>query len=218
MKFGLLLGLSACCAGTDKQVAYLPDLVSDVRGSVVKVIAYRDNGVMGLGTGYAVSENGHIATAAHVVVGNVLTEVELPSGATYVATVLTYDVIGDVALLRIDAGLNPVKFGNSDKVNIGEPAFAIGHPLGLYYSVSSGVVSSKYRYINLGFTGDFLQLDLATNPGNSGCPVFNYRGELIGMISFSIVSPRGPSGFGMAVPSNRIKAVVDRCIKSPLCN
>lgn len=212
-----LLSLAACCAATPTKHETLPELIASAKESVVRVLTYQKGGV-GVGAGYAISKSGHIVTAAHVVQGAKMVEVVLSNEATYVATVLLQDPVGDIAVLRIDSLTKPVEFADSDAIEPGDSVFAIGHPLGLFYSVSSGIVSAKYRYINLGVTGDFIQLNLATNPGNSGGPVFDNHGRVIGMVTFSVVSPRGPSGYGLAVPSNRIKLAVARCIESRICN
>jgi S1-C subfamily serine protease len=217
-KMLLLFVLFPTCASSPPPLppAPLSDLVKETRQSVVKIYSYRKDG-NGLGSGFVVGANGHIVTAAHVVIGNTATEVVLSNGSQHFATVISADDREDVALLQINSKTNPVKFGDSDKMPVGSSIFAIGHPLGFAYSVSNGIVSAKYRHIGTNRTGDYIQVDLSTNPGNSGGPVFNYKGELVGMLTASIISPRGNSGYGLAVPSNRIAVAINRLLPKAQC-
>lgn len=163
----------------------------------------------GLGTGFIISDSGQIVTNNHVVQGASEITVRLTDGTEYTAKIVGTDPLTDVALLQIDAtGLTPLTFGDSTEMRAGDEVLAIGNPFGLGNTVTSGIVSAVARDINSGPFDDFIQTDAAINRGNSGGPLFNNDGEVIGM-NTAIFSPGGGSvGIGFAVPSDMITDIV----------
>ncbi|SMY08117.1 Do family serine endopeptidase [Flavimaricola marinus] len=163
----------------------------------------------GLGTGFVISDDGQIVTNNHVVEGASEITVRLTDGTEYVAEIIGADPLTDVALIQIDAeGLTPLSFGDSAAMRAGDEVLAIGNPFGLGNTVTSGIVSAVARDINSGPYDDFIQTDAAINRGNSGGPLFNNEGEVIGM-NTAIFSPGGGSvGIGFAVPSDMITEIV----------
>ncbi|WP_137702693.1 S1C family serine protease [Marimonas lutisalis] len=164
----------------------------------------------GAGTGFIISENGQIVTNAHVVHGADTVRVTLEDGRSYEAEVVGEDTATDLAVLKIEAqGLTAVAFGDSDALKVGENVVAMGNPFGLGNTVTTGIVSAVGRDINAGLFDNFIQTDAAINRGNSGGPLFNEAGEVVG-INTAIVSPSGGSvGIGFSVPANMAKAVVE---------
>ena len=162
-----------------------------------------------LGTGFIISDDGYILTNDHVVDGADEIKVKLSDGRTFTGTVRGLDEKIDLALVKIDAGkqLPVAKLGDSDKLRIGEWVMAIGNPFGLEQTVTVGIVSAKGRVIGAGPYDDFIQTDASINPGNSGGPLFNLKGEVIG-INTAIVA--GGQGIGFAIPVNMAKQVVEQ--------
>jgi putative serine protease PepD len=160
------------------------------------------------GTGFVVDNAGHIVTAAHVVDGASSVTVKLQDGTTRDATVLGKDDATDIAVLKIDASgltLHPLKLGSSSSIGVGEPVAAVGDPFGYDRSISTGIVSGVDRTISApnGFTvAHAIQTDAAVNPGNSGGPVLNANGEVIGIVDQIATdgSAQQSSGVGFAVP------------------
>lgn len=198
----------------------LPDLVEDVRRSVVEIVARqldrRGNltGRSSLGTGFVIDLEGHVLTNFHVIEGADVFQIELWDGTKAVANVIGTDPANDLAVLRISVQpqrLHPVSFADSDLARVGEPVFAIGNPFGQQFSVTTGVISGVGRTSDSSFTNrrirDVLQTDAALNPGNSGGPLFNAAGQVLG-INTSITTPDVGTnepffvGLGFAVPSN----------------
>lgn len=166
----------------------------------------------GAGSGFIVDPDGYIVTNHHVVSDAEEIVVTLADGRQLDARIVGDDPQMDLALLEVDAGepLPHVEFGDSDAVRVGEWVLAIGNPFGLGGSASAGIVSARGRDIRSGPYDDYLQIDAPINRGNSGGPVFNARGEVIG-VSTAIVSPNGGSvGIGFAIPSNHVTAVVEQ--------
>ena len=190
----------------------LPDLVDQVLSSVARVETNVAGsfGQEGAGSAVVIDDEGHLLTNYHVVQGASSISVTLADGTIAVATVVGIDPASDLAVLQVSLPaerLTPAVFGDSDAVRVGEPIFAIGTPFNLDFSVSAGIISGLDRE-RTGLTGrpirGVLQVDAALNPGNSGGPVFNARGEVIG-IATSIVNPTGQRvfiGVAFAVPSN----------------
>jgi serine protease Do len=165
-----------------------------------------------LGSGFLISSDGYIVTNNHVVKGATKIEVTMSDGTTYPAEVKGTDPKTDVALLKIDAKkeLPHVVFGDSEKARIGDWVVAVGNPFGLGGSVTAGIISASGREINAGPYDNFLQIDAPINPGNSGGPVFNQRGEVIG-ISSAIYTPSGGNvGIGFAIPSKLASHIVEQ--------
>jgi Do/DeqQ family serine protease len=173
--------------------------------------------VQGVGSGVIVNPDGYILTNHHVVDGAVEIRVELTDKRTFTAKLVGSDQPSDLAVIKIDAkSLPTLALGDSDKVRVGDVVLAVGNPLGIGQTVTSGIVSAKGRATGLsdGSFEDFLQTDAAINRGNSGGALVNTNGELVG-INSQILSPSGGSiGIGFAIPSNMAKAVMDQLLKT----
>jgi serine protease Do len=162
-----------------------------------------------LGSGFVISEDGFIVTNNHVIEGADDIEIEFFSGTRLKARVIGTDPKTDIALLKVDSPspLPFVTFGNSDLIRVGDWVMAMGNPLGQGFSVSAGIVSARGRTLQ-GTYDDYLQTDAAINRGNSGGPLFNMDGEVIG-VNTAILSPNGGSiGIGFAMASNVVTKVV----------
>jgi serine protease Do len=158
----------------------------------------------GLGSGFIISSDGYILTNNHVIDGADEVKVRMTNGDEYDAEIVGTDPGSDVALIKIDAkGLPEVKFGDSDKAEVGEWVLAIGSPFNFEYSVTKGIISAKGRA--LGGSDryvPFLQTDVPINPGNSGGPLFNMKGEVIGINSQIYTRSGGFMGVSFAIPIN----------------
>jgi serine protease Do len=161
--------------------------------------------VQSLGSGFVVdAKEGIIVTNNHVIADADEIEVNFTDGSKLKAELVGTDTKTDIAVLKVDAAkkaLTEVKFGDSDKMRIGDWVMAIGNPFGLGGTVTVGIISARNRDINSGPYDDFIQTDAAINRGNSGGPLFNMHGEVIG-INTAIISPSGGSiGIGFSIPS-----------------
>ncbi len=166
------------------------------------------------GTGFVISEDGYILTCYHVIEDYQSIRVALYNGTEYDASYIGGDEALDIAVIRIDAaGLKSAALGDSDEIVIGEDAIVIGNPLQLTFSVSRGIVSATDRVIDVDSNDSIsvFQLDAAVNSGNSGGPVFNDRGEVIGMIDAKYAS-EGVEGLGFALPINQVMDIADDLI------
>ncbi len=163
----------------------------------------------GLGSGFIFSEDGYIITNNHVVERATDIKVILQNGDSYPAKIMGTDPKSDLAVLKIEpkTKLPAVRFGNSDRLEIGDWVLAIGNPFGLGHTVTSGIISAKGRSLGLGSYDDFVQTDAAINPGNSGGPLFNFQGEVVG-VNTAIIA--GGQGIGFAIPVNIAKNVVSQ--------
>ncbi|MFN6558797.1 MAG: HhoA/HhoB/HtrA family serine endopeptidase [Nostoc sp. ChiSLP01] len=168
----------------------------------------------GTGSGFVISADGRILTNAHVVDGADTVTVTLKDGRTLQGKVLGKDELTDVAVVKIQAdNLPTVALGNSEQLQPGEWAIAIGNPLGLDNTVTTGIISATGRSSNLIGAPDkrveYIQTDAAINPGNSGGPLLNYRGEVIGMNTAII---QGAQGLGFAIPINTAQRISSQLI------
>jgi serine protease Do len=164
-----------------------------------------------LGSGFVISEDGYIVTNNHVIEGADEIEIEFFSGKKLPAKLVGTDPKTDIALLKVEASepLPFVSFGNSDLMRVGDWVMAMGNPLGQGFSVSAGIVSARGRELS-GTYDDYLQTDAAINRGNSGGPLFNMDGQVIG-VNTAILSPNGGSiGIGFSMASNVVTKVVEQ--------
>lgn len=164
----------------------------------------------GEGSGFIVDTEGFIATNYHVVDGAEEIVVTLPSGEKLDAHLVGQDSRTDLALIKVDApsALAALEFGDSDSARVGDWVLAIGNPFGLGGTATAGIISARGRDIQSGPYDDYLQIDAPINSGNSGGPVFNTAGQVIG-INTAIFSPNGGNiGIGFAIPSNQARDVI----------
>ncbi len=163
----------------------------------------------GAGTGFIISGDGRIVTNAHVIEDADRVEVTLTDGRSLEAEVIGMDRATDVALIQIEADALPtLAFGTSGALKVGQNVIAVGNPFGLGNSVTTGIISALGRDLRAGPFDDFIQTDAAINRGNSGGPLLNPEGEVIGM-NTAIISPTGGSiGLGFAVPSEMVQEIV----------
>ena len=164
-----------------------------------------------LGSGFVISEDGFIVTNNHVIEGADEIMVEFRDGSELPATVIGTDPNTDIAVLKVEpeAPLTFVPFGDSDVMRVGDWVMAVGNPLGQGFSVSVGIVSARERALS-GTYDDFIQTDAAINRGNSGGPLFNMAGEVVG-VNTAILSPNGGSiGIGFSMASNVVAGVVNQ--------
>jgi serine protease Do len=167
----------------------------------------------GVGSGFIVSADGLVLTNAHVVENASEVTVKLTDRREFKAKVIGIDPATDIAVLRIDGrNLPAVKLGNANDVRVGEWVVAIGSPFGFENSVTSGIVSAKSRALPGGQSVPFLQTDVAVNPGNSGGPLFNLRGEVIGINSQIYSRSGGYQGVSFAIPINTALNVKDQLV------
>lgn len=164
-----------------------------------------------LGSGFVISEDGYIVTNNHVIEGADEISIEFYEGFVLDAKIIGTDPKVDIALLKVetDKPLTFVSFGDSDQARVGDWVIAMGNPLGQGFSVSAGIVSARGRALS-GTYDDYIQTDAAINRGNSGGPLFNLDGDVIG-VNTAILSPTGGSiGIGFSMASNVVKRVVDQ--------
>ncbi|MFL2898330.1 MAG: Do family serine endopeptidase [Candidatus Pelagibacter sp.] len=169
---------------------------------------------MALGSGFIINSNGTVITNNHVIKGADDILVRVGGDRDYKAEVLGADPLSDIAVLKIisEEKFIPVDFGDSDKSRIGDWVIAIGNPFGLGGTVTAGIISARNRDIGLSRYEDFIQTDASINQGNSGGPLFNMDGEVIG-INTAILGQSGSIGIGFAIPSNSAEKVIDQLIK-----
>ena len=167
-----------------------------------------------LGSGFIIDENGIVITNNHVIQGADDIIVRVDGDKEFKAEVLGADPLSDIAVLKLDTKekFKPVKFGDSDKARIGDWVIAIGNPFGLGGTVTSGIISARNRSIGLTRYEDYIQTDASINQGNSGGPLFNMDGDVIG-INTAILGRSGSIGIGFSIPSNSAKIVIDQLIE-----
>jgi serine protease Do len=216
-------------------------VAEEAKPAVMGVVNYQNSGdgffqqaqqpqAAGVGTGTLFSKDqnyGYVVTNNHVVEGADKVEVVLDSGQHVQASVVGTDPFTDLAVLKIPvkavANVNPLPFGNSDNLEAGEPAIAIGTPEGLDFAdtVTSGIISAPKRLMPIEDpqTGQVLdsqvviQTDAAINPGNSGGPLLNIAGQVIG-INSSKIAAQGVEGMGFAIPSNEVRNIAEQIIQT----
>lgn len=167
-----------------------------------------------LGSGFVI-DGGHIVTNHHVIEGSDYIEVAFPNGDVFEATLIGTDPSTDIAVLKFDAPdyIPSVKFGDSDASDVGDWVMAIGNPFGYGGTVTAGIISARNRNINQGSYDDFIQTDVAINKGNSGGPLFNLNGDVIG-VNTAIISPTGGSvGISFSVSADLASGVVEQLIE-----
>jgi serine protease Do len=170
-----------------------------------------------MGSGVLISQEGHILTNGHVVKDAEEIIVQLHDNRRFAGKIIAYDEPSDLAILKIDAkNLQPMVWGDSSKVRIGEQVIAIGNPFGLSESISSGIVSAIGRNPGFGANSyeDFIQTTAAINPGNSGGALVNIYGELIGINTAIASTNRGFQGIAFALPSNLARFVAESLLKN----
>ncbi len=231
-----LVLLAARIAHADAEPDPVAAMVARVAPAVVRVITVRpptpqadkggeqtaktaagDRTSTASGSGYIIDPTGYIGTNKHVVDGAISVFVVTADGVRYPTKIIGMPEQTDIALLRIDAGhkaLPFVRFGESDKVRVGDKVIAIGSPFGFDNTVTSGIISALNRDIMESPFDDYLQTDAAINHGNSGGPLFNMAGEVIGMNSIIYAPTPGFAGLAFAVPSNSLRFVYDRLMKT----
>jgi serine protease Do len=169
---------------------------------------------MGIGSGFIVTADGLVLTNAHVVQNAAEVTVKLTDRREYKAKVIGVDPQTDIAVLKIDGkNLPTVRLGNADNVRVGEWVVAIGSPFGFENTVTSGIVSAKSRSLPDGSAVPFLQTDVAVNPGNSGGPLFNMKGEVIGINSQIYSRSGGYQGVSFAIPIETAVNVKDQLVQ-----
>ncbi|MGN1078919.1 MAG: Do family serine endopeptidase [Alphaproteobacteria bacterium] len=200
-----------------------PEMMLALRGSPFEQFfkdVYRDGGFDApksilLGSGLIYDRDGHIVTSAHVVENMDEVTVTMNDGSVLTGKVVGRDPKTDLAVVRVEGkNLSPVVLGDSDAARIGDPVLAVGNPFGLGNTVTAGIISARSRDIQVGPYDDFIQTDAAINRGNSGGPLFNAAGQMIG-VNTAIFSPSGGSvGIAFAVPSKMVKTIADALIKN----
>ena len=197
----------------------LPDIVAPLLGAVVNISVLKPANAAAegtgasaqigrtqhsLGSGFIIDPAGYIATNRHVVADGYTVTVTLDDDRQFPAKVLATNLYPDLALLKIEAGapLPTVRFGDSNALRLGETVIAIGNPLGLSGSISVGVVSALNRNLHSTVIDDFIQTDASINHGNSGGPLFNLRGQVVGMNWALVSDTAGSIGLGLAIPAN----------------
>jgi putative serine protease PepD len=173
-----------------------------------------------LGSGFVIDDQGHIVTNEHVVDGATSIKVRFWDGKTYDADLVGSDASTDLAVIKVDAPssvLEPLTFGDSDSVAVGDTVVAIGSPFGLENTVTSGIVSALHRSMtspNNFSISDAIQTDAAINHGNSGGPLLNSSGQVIGVNAQIESDSGGNDGVGFAIPANTVKSIVSELIST----
>ena len=167
-----------------------------------------------LGSGFIIDKKGIVVTNNHVIQDAKDIIVRVNGDKEFKAKVIGSDPLSDIALLQLETKEEfiPVRFGDSDKARIGDWVIAIGNPFGLGGTVTSGIISARNRSIGLSRYEDYIQTDASINSGNSGGPLFDMNGDVIG-INTAILGRSGSIGIGFSIPSNSAKIVIDQLIK-----
>ena len=217
-----VVNISATQTIEDKGASTSPDLPKGTPFDEMFEEFFRNHGInpphprarqsQSLGSGFVIDPSGIVITNNHVVGDANEIEVIFTDGRKMKAKVLGKDSKVDVAVLKVesDKPLKTVKFGDSNKMRVGDGVMAVGNPFGLGETVTAGIISARNRNLESGPYDDFLQTDASINKGNSGGPLFNLQGEVIG-INTAILSPSGGSiGIGFATPSASVMPIIDQ--------
>mgnify|MGYP001482197054 CR=1 FL=1 len=167
-----------------------------------------------LGSGFIIDKEGTVVTNNHVIQGAEDIFVTVNGEKEYEAEIIGADPLSDIAVLKIksEEKFSPINFGDSDTARVGDWVIAIGNPFGLGGTVTSGIISARNRSIGLSRYEDYIQTDASINSGNSGGPLFDMKGDVIG-INTAILGQSGSIGIGFAIPSNSAKKVIEQLIK-----
>ena len=223
VSIGLLLG-GCAASGVSAQSRPLEDVFEHVRHSVVTITATsraitttgqsKLAAAQGVGSGVLISDTGDIMTASHVVHTSDAVLITFADGHMARGQIISSDPITDLALVRVkDVSMNAVvaPLGDSDTVRVGSRAFVVGSPRGMSHTLTVGHISAR-RQAPMQFRGlvdvEVFQTDAAVNPGNSGGPLFNMQGEVIGIVSYIITQSGGHEGLGFALTSNSARAIL----------
>ncbi len=176
-------------------------IISQVMPAVVSVQTDKS-----IGSGAIITNDGYVITNQHVIEGASIIVVKTFDGQKYNAQVIGQDAAIDIAVLKIEGSFNGLQFGNSDNANIGEKVIAVGSPLGLEFTVTEGIISSTNRE----YSGvQYFQIDVPVNPGNSGGPLVNKLGQIVGINSRKL---SGGEGIGFSIKSNQAKQIVEQFV------
>ncbi|MBR3661653.1 MAG: trypsin-like peptidase domain-containing protein [Alphaproteobacteria bacterium] len=212
--FALLFVFTFSAHAADNSPA-LEDVIEQVNSSVFSVISDLTTDNQALGAGFLIDNDGFVVTNYHVTEDASKITLEDIYGNQYPAKIVGSDKKTDIALLKAENQIEatPANFADSDEVRVGNRVFAIGNPFGLGNSVSLGIISAKERNIEKGPYDNFLQTDATINQGNSGGPLFNLDGDIIGM-NTAIFSENGQyAGIGFATPANTVKWIISQLKK-----
>lgn len=232
--FGILLGTIVWYGDSDLDQYTEPltsvEVFELVAPSTVFIRTYKESKPLGEGSGFFVRDDGYIATNYHVIENATSIQVYLQTGKNYVATVVGSDRLNDLAVLKIDGSSFPVAvMGNSDELRVGEPAIVIGNPSGANgsWTITEGIVSALNRNVSTNVGNSYarqltvIQFDAAVNPGNSGGPLCNSRGEIVGVVTLKLMYNDGNSyngisyyyeGMSYAIPINHALFLIDSMI------
>lgn len=203
-----LKNLSSQFGSIDNEITLLKastssDFSGIIESAIKSVVTVRTD--LSQGSGFIIADGGYVITNEHVMEGASAAGIITYDGQLHQVILIGKNTNMDIALLKIDGTYSPISLGNSDEVNIGEKVIAIGNPLGLQFSVTEGIVSSTNREGENGIKA-YIQTDAALNPGNSGGPLIDTSGKVIGINNFKI---SGSENIGFALESNYIKQVVN---------
>jgi len=179
------------------------DFSGIIEDAIKSVVTIRTD--ISQGTGFIIDQEGYIVTNYHVMQNAKSAGIFTYDSGTYSVSLIGYDERFDIALLKIEGNFEELKLDDSDNIQIGEKVIAIGNPLGLQFSVSEGIVSAIHRQGPSG-TDSYIQTDAALNPGNSGGPLINKQGKVIGINNFKV---GGGESLGFALESNYIEEIVN---------
>lgn len=203
-----LNSLGSQVGSIDKEISTLKTSISEdfssiIEDSVKSVVTIRTD--ISQGTGFIIHEQGYVVTNAHIIKGASAATAITYDGKMHQVLLVGTDEAMDITLLKIEGDYTPLEFADSDDVQVGEKVIAIGNPLGLQFSVSEGIVSAVHRR-GINDIEAYIQTDAALNPGNSGGPLINKQGEVIGINNFKV---GGGENLGFALESNYIRETVN---------